>query len=164
MNKLRISRPTQILFAANLVLAIAVSAVVLTPAQPATAHTAVANGDPVSLPEFTNASLDAPSLSQLVDLMERPVFYPDRRMPEPEAQTAPAPPPMPLRLKLEGVAIAAGSRVAVLRNLMGPGLVQLAEGESHDGWTLDALTSTSAEFSRKDGQTSELLLDPGTGH
>jgi hypothetical protein len=41
-------------------------------------------------------------------------------------------------------------------------LLQLAEGETHDGWTLDALTSTSAEFSRG-AQTNELLLDPSTG-
>ncbi len=163
MNKLRISRPTQLLIAANLVLAIAVSAEVLSPAQPASALAAVANGDPVSLPEFTNTTIDAPSLSQLVDLLERPVFYPDRRMPELEVQQAPAPPPAPLRLKLEGIAIAGGSRVAVLRNLSGPGLMQLVEGESHQGWTLDALTSTSARFSRDDGQTSELLLDPAAG-
>lgn len=159
MNKLRISRPTQLLIAANLVVAIAVSAEVLSPAQPASAPS-VANDDSVSLPEFTRAALDAPSLSQLVDLLERPVFYPDRRMPKLEVQKAPAPPPTPLRLKLEGIAIAGGSRVAVLRNLSGPGLVQLVEGESHQGWTLDALTSTSARFSRDDGQTSDLLLDP----
>lgn len=164
MSKLRISRPTQLLIAANLVVAIAVVTELLLPARPATAHEGVANGDSVTLPEFTSATLDAPSLSQLVDLMERPLFYPDRRMPEPTVQQAAAPPPTPLRLKLEGVAIAGGSRVAVLRNLIGPGLVQLTEGDSHEGWTLDALTSTSARFSRDDGQTSELLLDPGTSH
>lgn len=163
MSKLRIGRPTQLLIAANLVVAIAVVAELLLPARPATAHEGAASGESVALPEFTSTTLDAPSLSQLVDLMERPLFYPDRRMPEPTVQQAPAPPPTPLRLKLEGVAIAGGSRVAVLRNLIGPGLVQLTEGDSHEGWTLDALTSTSARFSRDDGQTSELLLDPGNG-
>jgi hypothetical protein len=164
MNRIRISRPTQILIAANLVLAITVSAEVLSPAQPATAYAAASSNDPVRLPEFADATLTAPSLSQLVDLLERPLFYPDRRMPEPVVQQAAAPPPMPLRLKLEGVAIAGGSRVAVLRKLSGPGLLQLTEGESHEGWTLDALTSTSARFSHEDGQTAELLLDPGAAH
>ena len=69
---------------------------------------------------------------------------------------------MPLRLKLEGIAIAGGARVAVLRNLSGNGLMQLTEGDSHDGWTLDTLSSNSATFSRG-AQTSELLLDPVLG-
>ena len=164
MSKVRISRPTQMLIAANLVLVIAVTTELLLPARPATAHEGATDGGSVTLPEFNSATLDAPSLSQLVDLMERPLFYPDRRMPEPAAQQAPAAPSMPLRLKLEGIAIAGGSRIAVLRNPTGSGLVQLTEGDSHEGWTLDALTSTSARFSRDDGQTSELLLDPGAAH
>lgn len=83
-------------------------------------------------------------------------------MPEPEVEKAPPPPPTPLRLKLEGIALSGGSRVAVLRNLNGNGLLQLAEGDSHEGWTLDALTSTSAQFSRNGEQTRELPLDPGS--
>jgi hypothetical protein len=50
----------------------------------------------------------------------------------------------------------------VLRNLSGNALVQLAEGDMHDGWTLDALTSTSARFSRNGEQATELLLDPAS--
>jgi hypothetical protein len=159
MSRLRISRPTQILIAANVVLAMVVSAELLFPAEPANAHAAAANTDSAKLPEFASSTLDAPSLSQLADLTERPLFYPSRRMPKREVQKAPPPPPTPLRLKLEGIAIAGGTRVAVLRNLNGQGLVQLIEGESHDGWTLDTLSSNSATFSRGE-QTDELLLDP----
>ena len=75
-------------------------------------------------------------------------------------EQAPPPPPTPLRLQLEGIAIAGGSRVAVLRNTNGNGLVQLREGESQDGWTLDELSSSSARFSRNGAQSTELLLDP----
>ncbi len=51
--------------------------------------------------------------------------------------------------------------MAVLRNLNnGNSLVQLAEGESHDGWTLDVLSSTAATFTRNGEQSTELLLDP----
>lgn len=161
MGKLRFTRPTQILIAANLVVAAIVAAEMLLPVQPATAHATATSDSAAALPDFGDTGIDAPSLSQLVDLLERPLFYPDRRMPEPEVQKAAAPPPMPLRLKLEGIAIAGGARVAVLRNLSGNGLMQLTEGDSHDGWTLDTLSSNSAIFSRG-GQTSELLLDPGT--
>jgi hypothetical protein len=160
MSRVRIGRPTLILIAANAVLAMVVSAEVLFPAQPANAHVAAANTDSATLPEFASSTLDAPSLSQLADLTERPLFYPSRRMPKREVQKAPPPPPTPLRLKLEGIAIAGGARVAVLRNLSGQGLVQPTEGESHDGWTLETLSSNSATFSRGT-QTNELLLDPG---
>lgn len=161
MGKLQFTRPTQILIAANLAVAAIVSAEILLPVQPATAHAATASGAAATLPDFGDTGIDAPSLSQLVDLLERPLFYPDRRMPEPEVQKAASPPPMPLRLKLEGIAIAGGARVAVLRTLNGQGLMQLTEGESHDGWTLESLSSNSATFSRG-AQTSELLLDPGS--
>ena len=158
MKKFTVSRPTQLLLAANVVLALVVSAQLLLPVQPFTVKAATANEHNETLPDFGDATIAAPPISQLVDMMERPLFYIDRRMPQPEvASTAP---PAPLRLKLEGIAIAGGARVAVLRNQNGNSLVQVAEGDLHDGWTLDLLTSTSATFSRNGEQSTELLLDP----
>jgi hypothetical protein len=162
MLRTQISRPTQILIAANVVFALVVTSELLLPAEPAAAQVETNNDSSNTLPDFGNTRIDAPSLSQLVDLLERPLFFPGRRMPKPEVKEAAPPPPTPLRLKLEGIAIAGGARVAVLRNLNGAGLLQLVEGDTHDGWTLDALTSTSASFSRGT-QTNELLLDPSTG-
>ena len=159
-NGITLSRPTQLLIAANVVLALIVSAEILLPAQLGTANAATAGDSEVTIPEFGDSTIAAPPIVQLVDMMERPLFYTDRRMPEPEVETAAPPPPTPLRLKLEGIAIAAGSRVAVLRNLNGNGLVQLAEGEAHGGWTLDEISSNSAKFSRNGAQSTELLLDP----
>jgi hypothetical protein len=158
--KFVLSRATQLLLAANVVLALVVSVELLLPAQPGTANAATAGDDSVRLPEFDDSTIAAPLMGQLVDMMERPLFYIARRMPEPIVETAPPPPPTPLRLKLEGIAIAGGSRVAVLRNLNGNGLVQLAEGDTHDGWTLDALTTSSAKFSRNGEQSTELPLEP----
>jgi hypothetical protein len=155
-----LSRPTQLLIAANAFLALIVSAELLLPAQPGTANAASSNDADVTLPDFGDTRIAAPPMAQLVDMTERPLFFPDRRMPEQKVEEAPPPPPAPLRLKLEGIAIAGGSRVAVLRNLNGNGLVQLAEGETHDGWTLDELTSTAARFSRGGQQATELPLDP----
>ena len=160
-----ISRPTRVLIAANVALALIVAAELMLPAQPGNANAAPANDGKVALPEFGETTIAAPPFSQLVDMMERPLFYIDRRMPEPDVETAAAPPPTPLRLKLEGIAIAGGSRVAVLRNLNGNVLVQLAEGDTHDGWTLDELSAGSARFSRNGEQRTELLLDPaGNGN
>jgi hypothetical protein len=158
---INLSRPTRWLIAANAMLAITVSAELLFPAQPGTANAATTGEVETALPEFGDATVAAPPISQLVDMMERPLFYVDRRIPQPEVEKA-APPPQPkrLRLKLEGIALAGGARVAVLRNLNGNGLLQLAEGESHDGWMLDSLSSTTATFSRDGAQSTELLLDP----
>ena len=153
-----LSRPTRVLIAANGILALVVSAQLLLPAQPGTANTATAGDGELALPDFGDTTIAAPPISQLVDMMERPLFYVDRRMPEPEVEAAP--PPSPLQLRLEGVAISGGSRVAVLRNLNDNGLVQLAEGESHEGWTLDSLSSVAATFSRDGEQRTELPLDP----
>ena len=160
MKKPDLKRPTRLLIAGNLVLGLIVAAELLVPAQPRAANAAPADDSNVALPDFGDTTIAAPPISQLVDMMERPLFYIARRMPEPEVETAPPPPPTPLRLKLEGIAIAAGSRVAVLRNLNGNGLVQLAEGESHEGWTLDAISSNSAKFSRNGDQNTELPLEP----
>jgi hypothetical protein len=162
---LRIRRSTQVLLAANLVLALVVTMQLAHTSQPpgAAAGSAQASATAV-LPDFGSARLAPPPLAQLVDMVERPLFYVERRMPEPPAEAAAAP-QTPLRLKLEGIAIAGGSRVAVLRNLIGNVLIQLAEGDTHDGWTLDALSSTGATFSRNGEQRTELLLDPvGNGN
>jgi len=159
-NKVTISRPTRLLIAGNLAIALIISAQLLLPAQPGTANAAVAGDHNATLPDFGDTRIAAPPIGQLVDMMERPLFFPDRRMPEPEVEQVAATPPAPLRLKLEGIAIAGGSRVAVLRNLNGNGLVQLVEGDSHEGWTLDALSSNSATFSRNGGQSAELPLEP----
>ena len=157
---LSLSRPTQVLIGANLLMALVVSAQLLLPAQPGAANAATTDDEQTALPEFGDTGVAAPPMAQLVDMMERPLFFPDRRMPEPEVEEAPPPPVAPLRLKLEGIAIAGGSRVAVLRNLSDNGLVQLAEGEAHGGWTLDEISSNSAKFSRNGAQSTELLLDP----
>ena len=160
MKRFSLSRPTQLLVAANLLLGLVVVAELLLPAQPGTANAATAGEAAATLPDFGDTTIAAPPMSQLVDMLERPLFFVDRRMPQPAVETAPPPPPTPLRLKLEGIAIAGGARVAVLRNLNSNGLVQLAEGDSHEGWTLDALSSTNATFSRNGEQSTELLLDP----
>lgn len=154
-----LSRPTLWLIGANAIFALVVTAELLFPAQPGTANAATPGEVAAALPEFGDATVAAPPISQLVDMRERPLFRADRRVPQPEEVAVAPPPPKPLRMKLEGIAIAGGARIAVLRNLDGHGLLQLAEGDSHDGWTLDSLGSTTATFSRDGGQSTELLLD-----
>lgn len=156
-----VNRPTQGLLAVLLVLGLVVALQLVYPAAPKTVADAAGESGEQSLPEFGGVALSPPSLVELTDMMERPLFMETRRMPEPE-EAAPPPPPTPLRLKLLGVAISGGSRVALLRNTSNNFLVQLAEGESHDGWTLDAVDAKSAHFSRGE-QKTELPLEVETG-
>jgi hypothetical protein len=157
----RISRPTLALIGANLVVALIVAAQLLYPSRAVSAIDTPPTDGSAALPDFGDTTLNQPRFADLVDMVDRPLFFVARRMPEPPAEK-PAAPPMPLRLKLEGVAIAGGSRVAVLRNLNGNTLLQLAEGDSHDGWTLESVSSAAASFKRGE-QVTELPLDPAAG-
>ncbi|MDH3904729.1 MAG: hypothetical protein OEV16_03690 [Gammaproteobacteria bacterium] len=161
MRKYRISRPTQALVAANVTVALLVALQVLYPATASVEVDTPPESKAAVLPDFGDTNLNPPAMSHFVDMLDRPVFYIERRLPEPPAAQS-APPPSPLRLKLEGIAIAGGSRVAVLRNLNGNGLLQLAEGDTHDGWTLESVSSTAASFKRGE-QVTELPLDPAAG-
>lgn len=154
----RVSRPTQALIAANLAVALLITLQLLYPATASQAIDAATDDATTDLPDFGDTNLSQPTMSQFVDMAERPLFFVERRPPKPPEVKA-APPPTPLVLRLEGVAIANGSRVAVLRNPNTLELVQLEEGGTHDGWTLDSVDSGSASFSRGE-QVTELLLDP----
>ena len=152
-----LGRSTQALLAGNTFLALLVALQILSPASPAAdAAEAPLEGEAV-MPQFGDVSLSPPALSALSDMVERPLFLSTRRMPEPE-EAAPPPPPKPIRLKLVGVAMGGGSRVALLRNLVNNQLIHLAEGETHDGWSLDTVRTQSASFSRGP-QTTELPLE-----
>ena len=152
-----LSRSTQVLLAGNaLVAALVVLQILLPATTTADAMEALPDGD-AAMPEFADVSLSPPALSVLSDMVERPLFMSTRRMPEPE-KAEPPPPPKPIRLKLVGVALSGGTRVALLRNLVNNQLIHLAEGETHDGWSLDTLGAQSASFSRGP-QVAELPLE-----
>lgn len=152
-----LSRSTQALIAGNAFLAALIVLQILLPASPAADAMEPPPDSDAAMPEFADVSLNPPALSALSDMVERPLFLSARRMPEPE-EAAPPPPPKPIRLKLVGIAMAGGSSIALLRNLGNNQLLRLAEGESFDGWTLDAVDATQATFSRGP-QTTTLPLD-----
>jgi hypothetical protein len=139
----QMNRPTLLLIAANVVLSLVIALQLLYPAQPYRAATATLPDSASALPQFGDVSLSPPRMADLTDMLARPLFFVDRRLPEPRAEAVPAAPPKPLRLKLEGVAISGGSRVAVLRDLS------------------NSISSNIASFSRGE-QVSELPLDPGS--
>jgi hypothetical protein len=155
-----INRPTQALFAAAAVLTLAVVFELVYPAQPADAHVASTDTTAAAIPDFGDTEFAAPRLEDLGDMLDRPLFFSNRKLPDPpKVEAAAAAAPMPLGLKIEGVAITSESRVAVLRDLSNNKLLQLAEGMMHENWTLDSVTAAGAKFSRGQ-QISELVLGP----
>ena len=164
MKQLEIlGRTTLALIFTSTVLAAIVIVEWLNPLQLEDFDAPVIDGSEVAMPDLIDSSYLPPNLGELDEMFERPLFFSDRRMPEPPKPVAvAAAPPTPLRLKLEGVAITTEARVAVLRDLENNQLVQLAEGMSHKSWTLDSVKANGAIFTRGP-QTSELMLDPGPG-
>lgn len=151
-------RPTQALIAAAVVLGVVIAVQVVLPAAQVDLPSADGGTVDESLPDFGNSRFEPPSMAELSEMLDRPLFFPDRRLPQ---VAAPAEAPRtPLRLRLEGIAIMADSRVAVLRNTANNQLLQLAEGMTHDGWTLDSIESDSALFVRGP-EVTELPLETG---
>jgi hypothetical protein len=80
--------------------------------------------------------------------------------PEPVAAAKPVKKKAPLRLKLEGIAISSDKRIALLRSTSDKQALQLVEGMSYQGWTLQELNSSGAKFLRGEDVT-EILLETG---
>ena len=104
-----------------------------------------------------------PTFDSYTSILERPLLHADRRLPAPPTVVAATEMPKePLRLKLEGVALGGGSRVALLRDQSDRSLIHLAEGMTHNGWTLDRIDASQAAFSR-DNEIAQLNLEVQTG-
>ncbi len=155
----QLSKLTLALLAANAIMAIVVAAELAAPAAPRAGSAHDVEPPSAEPPEFGVTPHTPPAYSGFADMRERPLFFVDRRMPVPP--TVAPPPPTPLRLTLEGVAMTAGSRVAVLRNTGNNQLLTLAEGAAHEGWVLEAIAADGARFSRG-AEVTELPLEPDT--
>lgn len=115
----------------------------------------IASGIDNEVPAFNGSTHSPPLIGELPNMFERPLFYADRRMPV--TASIEMTPPKPLALQLEGVAITPGQRVAVLRDNNNR-MLQLEEGNSHEGWTLDSVSATLATF-RRGSDVTQLPLD-----
>lgn len=112
------------------------------------------------LPDFGTPRSPPPDLVAFSEMVERPLFYENRRTPEPPRSVEIVVLPQELQLKLLGVALYGGARAAVLRNTANNQVLFLAEGQVHAGWTLESVSSRSARFSRGD-ELTEIVLDSG---
>ena len=161
--ELRPDRSTLVLAATCAGLAVIVAAQLLIPQTPPDytgpelADTGVARV--TALPAYV-----PPDFDTFAEVLDRPLFFANRQLPpEPVQQAAPEAPRKPLRLTLEGVAMNSTSRVALVRDQRNNALVQIAEGMSHDGWTLEGVEPDQAIFRRSD-EVTVLVLEVQSGN
>ena len=159
-----VKRSTQALLVVCMALSLIVVIELLGSARIEGSESIVSGQGAAELPSISEAVYLPPRLDDMTEILDRPLFFADRKMPpEPKPGTEPVAPPTPLRLTLEGVAITSESRIAVLRNLNNNQLLQLEEGMSHEGWTLDGVTASGVSFKRG-AQVADLTLDPDTAN
>lgn len=126
-------------------------------------------------PPIGQVALSLPPIEEFQVVVERPLFSPDRRPPQPappepesaaevEAPAAEAiappepPPPPPISFTLVGIVMFGDQRVALLQPLDGGKAVQLREGEEFAGWTAALIDRERAVF-RNAYSEEELRLD-----
>ena len=124
--------------------------------------------NPVEAPETGLAEL-----SQYATIIERPVFFPDRRLPvlleevqENElVEIAPIPEPdpvEPLKAAIAGIIITPEYRVAMVTDEVAGKVMIMREGMNFEGeqaaWQLQSITPRKADFVSIDGQSSALEL------
>jgi general secretion pathway protein N len=100
-------------------------------------------------------------LDYYTETVERPVFYPERRPPEPESEVvvqAPEPPPAPdVELTLVGVMLTGEATAALIRDGDTNRVARLNLGEEVADWRLEQIQPQRVTLSRGD-RTRELEL------
>lgn len=111
-------------------------------------------------------------LGQYAVIIERPVFFPDRRLPvlavaeeneQMDFQPIPEPDPIePLKAVIAGIIITPEARIAMVNDQVAGKVMVLREGMSLEGeqaaWQLSEITERKADFVSVDGQQSSLQL------
>jgi len=143
----------------------------LQPDDPTAVPAVVRAGDAqAALPPETPATdppvtpLAAPELSALTETVERPLFSPTRRGPQPpppmvEAAAPPPPPAAPPALKVQGVILAGDRTVALLRRDDTGEMLTAHPGDDVSGWHVERIEPGLVTLSGPDG-TVELPLFP----
>ncbi|HXH03626.1 MAG TPA: hypothetical protein VNN09_09930, partial [Candidatus Competibacteraceae bacterium] len=124
------------------------------PPLPAGNPAPVAGGGALALPPLK----ELPPLSAYQEIVERPLFLPDRRPPAEEP-----PPPEPVAEEgewlLQGVMITEDVTVALIQPQGGEGKTLLLRvGDNLDSWSVESIAADQVVLSREDGESRTLPL------
>ncbi|MGF6226790.1 hypothetical protein QFZ27_000745 [Inquilinus ginsengisoli] len=151
-------------------LAIGVS-YLLEPEDPAAVPAVVRSGNaqaalPPAAPAAEPPPLLAPELSDLTETVERPLFNPSRRGPQPpppEAEAPPPPPPTaepPPAVTVQGVILAGDQGMALLRRDDTGEIMTARPGDDLSGWHVDRIDPGSVTLTGPDGSIELPLFPP----
>lgn len=121
---------------------------------------------PLQAPAAEPPPLLAPEMSALTETVERPLFNPSRRGPQPplpEAEAPPPPPPMaepPPAVTVQGVILAGDQGVALLRRDDTGEIMTARPGDDLSGWHVERIDSGSVTLSGPDGSVELPLFPP----
>lgn len=126
---------------------------------------------PPSTGEARPTAAGLPTLANLRQTRERPLFVPGRRGIE-ASEPAPvvAPPPAaepaeeaaaPLALVLRGIVAGPGVEMAILADPADSSVKRMKTGEEHDGWRLERVDRRTATFRRGEDEEVLTLKAPG---
>ncbi|MBW8725072.1 MAG: hypothetical protein JF625_07970 [Inquilinus limosus] len=110
--------------------------------------------------------LVAPELSDLTATVERPLFTPGRRGPQPPPPVAEAPPPEappptpPPEVTVQGVILAGDQSVALLRRDDTGEVLTARPGDDLSGWHVDRIEAGSVTLTGPDGSVDLPLFPP----
>jgi len=131
-----------------------------------------AGGQAISAQPVEAPDTGLEALAEYAMIIERPVFFPDRRLPELavaeetiETELEPMPeadPIEPLRAVVAGIIITPEAKIAMVNDEVTGKVMVLKEGMSLEGeqaaWQLSEITPRKADFVAADGQRSALEL------
>lgn len=110
---------------------------------------------PAPLPEF-----QLPPLSELAATVERPLFLPDRRPPEPAdvVETVPEQ-AVPLHVSVTGIVLSESGRFALVRREGDTEILRMSARDTIDGWSVKQILADRVIFERDDDSLEVELKD-----
>jgi general secretion pathway protein N len=137
---------------------LAIAAEIKTPAKTPAAPPRAASAD--KLPELPPMDFSLPPLTHYHEIVERPLFMPDRKPQQPDEQQAPtaAVTVNPPQARLIGTVITPAKRQALIQDLTAGKVVRVEQGMPVQDWQVKEILPDRLVLARAGGQPQELML------
>jgi general secretion pathway protein N len=147
-----------ILLLASAGLGLAIAAEIKTPDKTPAAPPRAVPAD--KLPELPPMDFSLPPLTHYHEIVERPLFMPDRKPQQPEQQQAPAAVVTvnPPQARLIGTVITPAKRQALIQDLTAGKIVRVEQGMPVQDWQVKEILPDRLVLARAGGEPQELML------
>jgi len=147
-----------ILLLASAGLGLAIAAEIKTPNKTPAAPSKAVSAD--KLPELPPMNFSLPPLSHYHEIVERPLFMPDRKPQQPEQQqaTTPVVPVNPPQARLIGTVITPSKRQALIQDMLAGKIVRVEQGMPVQDWQVKEILPDRLVLAHAGGEPQELML------